>query len=509
VTWIDDTGIRLPLEQEEPVALELDGRRIWAFVPPREGRRVEGRWLVEWPATLAPLLDGHAEAVLRHLPTGEAIHEGTARFGSAQRPLALVDDEGRPLTVDKGGRLTAMFAEAGEEARGRLVDVVAEALAFVDERGLDAFVAFGNLLGAVRDGRLIGHDNDADIAVLFPGTHPVDVILASMRLEHAFVRAGWTTHRMSGADFKVFADLPDGQRIGIDVFSAFYFEGRLHVMPCVVADLPRSSLLPTSTVRLEGRELPAPADPEALLEATYGPGWRTPDPSFKYQPPRWLRRRLTGYMRGERKHADYWSTFYRTKAAKVPAEPSSFASWVASRAPRPTSLVDVGCGTARDSLWLAGQGIEVLGLDYSAPGLRFAAERAEELGREAAFRRLNLYDLRQVLTLGGIVARERSADAVYARFLVHALEDDGRHNLWRFSRQALRNSRGRLYLEFRTEATEHEFGEHFRQFVQPEVVTAELAGYGFRIEHCEDRYGLAVHRNEDPRVCRIVAKMED
>jgi len=509
MTWIDDAGVHLPLDRRDALALELDGRRVWAFVPPRDGRRVDGRWLVAWPAPLAPLLDGHADAVLRDLRTGEAVHQTSVSLGSGEGRVELVDAEGRPLTVDKGNHLTAMFAEASDDARGRLVDVVAEALELMRAWGHDGFLAFGNLLGAVRDGRLIGHDNDADVVLLSRATHPVDVISESMALERRFHEAGWQTHRMSGGDFKLFATLPDGLTVGIDVFSAFYLQGMLHVMPTVAADLPRSSLLPTSTVRLEGRDLPAPADPEAVLAATYGPGWRTPDPAFKYDPPRWLRRRLGGYMRGERKHARYWQNFYKTKASKVPGEPSSFARWVAGRDPRPTSLIDVGCGTARDSLWLSGQGMDVLGCDYSPAGLAFATDRAAEQGRDAAFRRLNLYDVRQLLATGALLARERKTDAVYARFLVHALEDDGRQNLWRFSRSVLRNSRGRVYLEFRTEATEHEFGEHFRQFVQPDVVTEELGSYGFEIEHCEDRYGLAVHRAEDPRVCRIVAKMED
>jgi hypothetical protein len=51
------------------------------------------------------------------------------------------------------------------------------------------------------------------------------------------------------------------------------------------------------------------------------------------------------------------------------------------------------------------------------------------------------------------------------------------------------------------------FGEHFRHYVQSDVVVDELARYGFDIEHREEGHGLAVHKDEDPRVCRIVARM--
>jgi SAM-dependent methyltransferase len=507
---IDDDGIRASRGTAERLALEIQGRRVWSFVPARDGRRVaEGEYLVAWPAGLRPHLNGRADLTVRSLETQEVLHEQAVTLGDGEGVVRLVDGRGRPVAVAKQNQVTsAMFADATEHERGLLVDAVVEALDFMADRGHDAFLAYGNLLGAVRDGALIGHDDDADIAYLARATHPFDIIVESLRIEREFRRAGWSTTRMSGGTFKLWARLPDGLKIGIDVFTAFYYGDRLHVMPYVAERLPRQAVLPLSRVVLEGRELAAPAQPETLLEATYGPGWRVPDPSFKYEPPRWLRRRITGWFRGRRRHAAYWNTFYGTKATDVPTEPSAFARWVASQDRRPTSLLDVGSGTGRDSLWFAEQGIRVLGCDYSQTGVTYATERAAQQGCSATFRRLNLYDLREMLTVGALLGHEGATDAVYARFLVHALEDEGRKNLWRFSRSVLAPTRGRIYLEFRTEATEHEFGEHFRQFVQPDVVHRELESYGFEIEHSENRHGLAVHKNEDPRVCRIVAKLK-
>jgi SAM-dependent methyltransferase len=507
--WIDDEGVHLPLELREGLVLEISGRRLWVIAPLRDGSATpDGHRLVAWPETLVPHLNGEGDAVLRLLATGEPLLERRIRLGSGDGTLELRDRHGRPLTVDKAGHVTGVFADTPQEHRVRLVEAMREALTFLTGHGHDGFVAYGNLLGAVRDGRLIGHDTDADIAFLARSTHPVGVILQSLQIEREFLEAGWETYRLSAGTFKLIPDLGDGPRIAIDVFTAFYFDETLHLMPHIGARVPRAALLPTSTVTLEGVALPAPADPAAVLEATYGPSWRVPDPAFRYRSPRWVRRRLGGFLRGEHRHEPYWELFYSTKASKVPAEPSSFARWVAAQEPRPTSLLDVGSGTGRDSLWLSGEGMEVLGCDYSQAAVSFAAERAAEQGREAQFRLLNLYEVRQLLVVGAVLARERRTDAVYARFLVHALEDDGRRNLWRFARSVLAPTRGRIYLEFRTEATEHEFGEHYRHFVQPDVVGSELAEHGFTVEHCENRHGLAVHRSEDPRVCRMVAKLE-
>lgn len=508
---IDDEGVRAPRELDEPLSLELDGRRAWAFVPTRDGRR-DGtdELLVPWPDLLRPYLNGRADAVVRSLASGEVVFEGPVTLGDGEGSIELVDAEGRPVTVSKTRHLSAsMFSDASASDRELLVDTVVRALEFMRSRGHDAFLAYGNLLGAVRDGHLIGHDDDADVSYLASAHHPVDVILESFRIEREFREAGWQTRRMSGGTFKLQVELANGLLVNIDVFSSFHLQGLLHMMPAVATELPREALLPTTTVVLEGREVPAPADPEALLAATYGPQWRNPDPTFKHQPPKWVSRRLSGFLRGERRHHQYWDNFYATKALKVPADPSSFARWVETRSPRPTSLVDIGSGTGRDSIWLAEQGIDVLGCDYSQAGVEFARKRAEERGADrATFRRLNLYDLRQLLSSGALLGRDLGADAVYARFLVHALEDEGRQNLWRFSRSVLASTRGRIYLEFRTEPTDHAFGEHYRQFVSPEMVSTELAAYGFEVEHLEDRHGLAVHGDEDPKVCRIIARLE-
>lgn len=93
---------------------------------------------------------------------------------------------------------------------------------------------------------------------------------------------------------------------------------------------------------------------------------------------------------------------------------------------------------------------------------------------------------------------------------MHALEDEGRHHLWRLARMALRAG-GRLYLEFRTgkdAKAEHAFGEHFRRFLNPDTVVDEIESSGGHIEHREEGHGYAVYKNEDPHVCRLVARWQ-
>jgi hypothetical protein len=65
---------------------------------------------------------------------------------------------------------------------------------------------------------------------------------------------------------------------------------------------------------------------------------------------------------------EYWSDFYTKQRALVPEEPSTFASFVASKwlsnepALSGLTLVDLGCGTARDSRYFASLGLKIIGV---------------------------------------------------------------------------------------------------------------------------------------------------
>jgi tellurite methyltransferase len=59
---------------------------------------------------------------------------------------------------------------------------------------------------------------------------------------------------------------------------------------------------------------------------------------------------------------------------------------IARTLPRsPRTLVDLGCGEGRDSIYFARRGYRVLGVDISSVGVRKAAHRASELGVNVRF----------------------------------------------------------------------------------------------------------------------------
>jgi hypothetical protein len=512
---VDDEGIWLP----PPVApatvydVILNGHAAWSITPERDGHQTTHGWFFAWPQALRRHLVGHAEVLVGAHRGDEVLGRVSVVLGGDDtREIAVVDKQGHPLVIDKWGALVRPLSAERGATLDELMDHVERLIEDLRRAaGLPAFICYGTLLGAVRNGRLIGHDNDIDLAYLSTAEHPLDVAREGFRVERALRDAGWVVRRGSGVRLNVRLRLQDGSVRFVDVFTAHWTEGRLYIPSDTGFELPRDTVTPLGTVELMDRRLPAPGRSEQLLEATYGPGWRAPDPSFRYETPQWLTRRFTGWFGGVSIGRKQWDKFAAKDAARIPPGPTPFARWVAEHHPSDRPLVDLGTGTGRDAIWFARSGgRDVLALDY-APGLLRRGRRRMR-GTEAAgtveFRELNLYDMRQVLTLGAQLARSDSPPDLYARFTFHDLVPAGRGALLRLASMSLRRG-GYLFLEFRTREDRSRarvFPEHpLRHFLDPAQVVQRIERHGGRVVDRVVGTGLAPLDHEDPHVCRLVA----
>jgi SAM-dependent methyltransferase len=447
---VDEDGIRVRSADVAVIDVQFDGRRIWSFWLPRDAVEDGDSYRVAWPRALRPFLDGVVTVTLREHVSAEVLFETEARFGTADTRVAVVDRRGLPLALDKSEHLMQTFDTRDEGQVRPLLEAIERVLAELRSAGIEAFLAYGTLLGAVREGRLIGHDSDADLGYVSRHEHPYDVVRESFALQRRLGRRGFSVTRYSGAAFKVEIQEADGSLRGIDVFGGFLADGFLHLMGEIRAPFDAAWMFPLGTSTLESRRFPVPARPERLLAVTYGDGWRVPDPAFRFDTPLATSRRLSGWFRGTRFRRLEWELWY-DGLSDVPARPeaSAFAKWVVDRDGLPDRVVDIGCGRGEDALWFAQQGVPALGLDYVPTAAASAARLAERCGWNARFSAFNLTELRSVLAGGAALARVPGPRAVLARQVVSATSRAGRHNLWRASRMMLRPG-GRLYLELVT-----------------------------------------------------------
>jgi SAM-dependent methyltransferase len=487
----------------------INGDHVWSLKPSRDAARRGNRLVARWPKALKRYLVGRARVTLRQHAADDVLAVGEHVFGGEpDREVRVADKSGNVLVLDKYGRLIRPLSAEAASSLDTLLDQTEQLLGDLREKaGVPAFIAYGTLLGAVRNGELIGHDNDLDLGYVSEHAYPVDVIREGYRVERALQKAGWTVRRGSGTRLNVRIRQPDGRLRFVDVFTAHWVDDVLYMPSDTGFRLPREAVLPLTSVELHGRRMPAPADHERLLAATYGEGWRSPDPSFQYETPRWLARRLNGWFGGLRTRRKVWDTFYAGAGRNLTQEPSPFAEWVTEHYPSSRPLLDVGTGNGRDALWFAGQGRPVTAVDYMISVLDRASRRAEDLGLPASFATVNCYDSREMLALGTRLSRADGPVDVYARFMLHALEEPGRDNLVRLASMVLRQG-GHLFLEFRTRTdalNRHHFKQPRRMYVRPADARALVERHGGRVVEQVTGKGLAPLLDEDPNVCRIVA----
>ena len=199
---------------------------------------------------------------------------------------------------------------------------------------------------------------------------------------------------------------------------------------------------------------------------------------------------------------NYWDNFYKSKFNLLP---SQFAVFVANEYPEKKSLIDFGCGLARDTIFFKKFYENVIGIDSSSQAINL------NKNLEKSFKNLTflLNDLSNVQSLVNVIQKtlkDVENSIFYARFFLHAIDENVENNflnIYKF----LKTNNSLLAVEFRTiedRNLKKEFGNHYRRFIDPNQFISKLNTLGISVIYFREGQGFAKYKSDDAYVARLI-----
>lgn len=206
-----------------------------------------------------------------------------------------------------------------------------------------------------------------------------------------------------------------------------------------------------------------------------------------------------------------WDNFYGTEHSEIEGPPA-FAQYCVSRLVSGTTVFELGCGNGRDALFLAANGLRVTACDASPVAVARLRDRIG--GHMDGKANPDVF----VAWMSGLgPERHNALDAIYMRFVLHAVpRDEASHGI-RWSWSSLKTG-GALFIETRSVNSDlYGVGTSlammpscrmatYRRFIRRRELTSELEGHGFQLEEVVEDRGLATLGSDDPVVIRVIAR---
>lgn len=203
--------------------------------------------------------------------------------GGSSGALKMMD-MANVLLRDKGLALgphgiTKTFSLCSNEKKQHIYSELSETLRIInDEFGVSAFISSGTLLGIVRDGTLIPHDDDVDICYVSNEINEINILDERNKLAEFLTQKGYKINRSNLAHY--WCTTPGGVRL--DIFTGFIEGDHCSLNPIGRRKVYVSDVFPLSKIKVDEADLWLPNNPKSLLALNYGLNWQTPDPLWKF-----------------------------------------------------------------------------------------------------------------------------------------------------------------------------------------------------------------------------------
>ncbi len=258
------------------------------------------------------------------------------------------------------------------------------------------------------------------------------------------------------------------------------------------------------TVLFEKKEIEIPQGYDEILQTKYGAYMTPPADGFRrthgYSKSAYLIKNDNYYDRDTL----YWNKFYQDVSGLN--EPSLFAQMCIKYMNPGESIVELGCGNGRDSIYFYNQKLDVTAIDAS-----WTAINSFEMYRD--------HDHMNCVCADFVSWMERCKETFnhcYSRFTLHAINEAQEDILLHKVHDALKK-KGFFYIEARSTEDElyglgqcvgrnaFRYNGHFRRFIDMDELKDKLLKMGFEIVYSAKERGFAPLGNSNPPMIRMIS----
>lgn len=214
------------------------------------------------------------------------------------------------------------------------------------------------------------------------------------------------------------------------------------------------------------------------------------------------------------RNKSYWDEFYSNPQnhLSILNQNSGFSELVSAQIGERKRILELGCGSGKDSIYFSLQGHDVTAIDYSDSALNMLISHAKNSNLDVNCAKI---DFNNIIDVDGFSFQNKcSFDVVYCRFFIHAINEAAEANLLSLVNHVLKPD-GKFFLEFRAidksmnidsqRKITYSTGDHYRRLVDKSFFEKSLEMAKFEILDYTEDYGLSVYGNEDPLIARVIA----
>ena len=169
-----------------------------------------------------------------------------------------------------------------------------------------------------------------------------------------------------------------------------------------------------------------------------------------------------------KKLTDYWDSYYASKTDLLPN--SNFSEFVLNYIQKNQTLIDIGCGDGRDSVYFGAKNILTTGVDVSSNAIK-NNKRLEH--RYLKFKILNIERIQDY---------QKEYDHAYCRFLFHAIDEQIENKLLQWLKD---NISKKIFVETRIkDSTIADIEQtHYRRYFSESSFVKKINDIGLNITY--------------------------